>query len=168
MDNIIIDGKIYSVNFEYDDYAKKPWEWCDGHGVIRQSSKPHQDGYSDKLPGEVPLNSAGRNEYQFYYDVPASLAIAKREGWNAAPYDAPNKALRAVDADIAYLRAYLNDIWHYVTVTVTDNETGESTNLGMVETWKDYHLEVARELADELHRAKRVANRFTDAMALGV
>jgi hypothetical protein len=167
-DTITINGRAYRVNFEQYQYSNAPWEECDGHGPVRKSSKPHRDGYSDKAPGERPLNSAGRNEYQFYYNWVEAMRIAKREGWNAAPYDAPNKVLRAVQANFDYLRGWVNSEWGYLIVTVTDLETGQYECLGGVESLGECARECAREMAQNMAHEYAIANRFADAMACGV
>lgn len=173
------NGFTFRVHFDYDYCAEAPWEWSDGHGPVRRETKPHRDGYSTKRPGERPLNRPGRNEYQFYYDWQEAIKIVKRDGWNAEPLDAANKALRAVQADFEHLSAWCNNEWQYLVVTVdllnNDGDTIESDSLGMVESWKDNHCETAYELADELihqhHetlRNEKIAARFADAMACGV
>lgn len=173
------NGHRFRVHFDYDDWSSAPWEDYDGHGPVRKENQPHRNGYSTKRPGERPLNRADRNEYQFYYDWQEAMRIAKRDGWNTAPYDAPNKALRAVQADFDYLSAWCNNEWQYVIVTVdlmNDNgETIESDSIGMVESWKDYDSEIAYQIADalihqhqETLRKEKIAARFSDAMACGV
>jgi hypothetical protein len=167
-DTFTINGRTYRVNFEQEQYPELPWNFCDCHGPVRQSNKPHRDGYGDKHPGERPLNSPDRNEYQFYYNWEEAMKIAKRDIWNTKPYDAPNKALRAVQADFDYLRGFLDDDWCYLTVTVTDVETGEDDSLGMVESIGECARECACEIGAYMARTYAVNNRFTDAMALGV
>lgn len=149
-DNIEVKGIKFNVSFDYDDIIEYPWDCCEGHGPVRRSSRPHRDGQSDKRPGEVPMNSPGRNEYQFYYDWKEAIKIAKRDGWNTEPFDAPNKAERAVKANFDYLCGFVNNDWQYVIVTVENVETGESESVGMVETYKDYHLEYAKEMAESM------------------
>lgn len=167
-DTFEVNGRQYRVDFEQDDTQGYPWDWSDGHGPVRQSSKPHRDGSSDKRPNERPLNIAGRNEYQFYYDWQQAIKDAKRDGWNTAPYDAPDRALRAVQADFDYLRNYIEGDWCYLVVTVTDVETEEYTCLGGVESLGDYASECAYDMAKELYHNHAVSNRFADAMELGV
>jgi hypothetical protein len=91
---------------------------------------------------------------QFYYDWAAACKDARRDGWNAEPYDAPNRIARAVEADFQFLSAFINNDWHYVGVIVEllddDGEVLSDTSLWGVETWKDNHCEVAHDLAREL------------------
>ena len=184
MDKIECNGRMYSVKIVDDYYADAPWVDCDGHGPVRQSKYRHSEGQSDKRPGERPMNSAGRNEYQFYYDWQTACKLADKDGWNAQPFDAPGRVLRAVQANFDYLSGYVNQEWQYVGVIVTlldddGDETSESESLWSIETFKDYHLTVAPELAQEIDdRMMRkmesdrledaISNRFHDAMACGV
>lgn len=167
-DTFELNGREFRVKFEQDDCSEPPWSCCDGHGPVRQSKNPHWHRETDKKPGERPLNKPGRNEYQFYYDWAEAVRIAKADGWNTAPYDAPNAAARAVQADFDYLRGYIAGDWCYLVVIVTDIETGESDSLGMVGSLGDYASECVYELADDLAQAYAVTNRFADAMACGV
>ncbi|MFN8994139.1 MAG: hypothetical protein ACK5X3_10835 [Pseudomonadota bacterium] len=153
-DTFELNGLTFRVKFESDYYSGAPWERCDGHGAVRKSYQRHRDGESDKKPGERPLNQAGHRDRQFYYDWAAACKDARRDGWNAEPYDAPNRIARAVEADFQFLSAFINNDWHYVGVIVEllddDGEVLSDTSLWGVETWKDNHCEVAHDLAREL------------------
>lgn len=189
-DTFEVNGLRFRVRFEHDVDAGYPWEDDDGCGPVRKSNKPHRDGSSDKRPGERPLNSAGRNEWQFYYDWQSAIKTARVDGWNAQPYDAPNAALRAVQENFDYCREFINDGWSYVGVIVerinVDGDVLASDSLRRVETFKDYHVDQAYEIAEALasvalkawrlslrlarqarHQAK-VDRRFSDAMTCGV
>ena len=175
-------GLTFVVNFPSDGDFDAPWENSDGHGPVRKSTKRHVDGYSDKRPGERPLNSPSRNEYQFYYDWQAAVNLAKVDGWNTKPYDAPNRIERAVLADFNYLSGYLNDGWNYIGVTVDLlDEEGETVDgydrslWGSASNAGDYLLTVANELVDEIisqieneKKKERINNRFQDAMQCGL
>lgn len=81
--------------------------------------------------------------------------MARRDGWNVKPFDAPDRVARAVQSDFDYLAGWVNDEWHYVVVGVcqVDEDGAEIGNwdyLGGVETFKDYHHECAREMAEQL------------------
>lgn len=143
-----------SITFAHDEFSDAPWDYSDGHGPVRKSNNKHNEYRSDKKPGERPLNSASRNEYQFYYDWQKAMQMARRDEWNTEPYDAPNKALRAVQQDFDYLRGWVNNKWYYVFVTV--EYEGETESLGGVETYNDYHIECANEmLADLIARVEK-------------
>lgn len=146
-------GRTFKVKYEQDIYADPPWDQSDGHGPVRKSTRPHGSS-GDKRPGERPLNCPGRNEYQFYYDWQAACKMARRDWWNAEPYDAPNRIQRAVQADFVFLSSWLRNMWEYVGVIVAllDDDDGveDSTSLWGVETYKDYHMTLPYELAEEL------------------
>lgn len=156
-------GVTVRIEYFYDSDTEPPWENAEGHGPVRKSNYRHGQHSSDKKPGERPLNCPDRNEYQFYYDWQEAIKIAKRDEWNAEPFDAPNKALRAVQADFNFIRGYLNDEWQYVGIvcTVLDadgDETMDSDSCWGFETFKDYHetagREMAETLAENVHTAK--------------
>lgn len=159
-------GVTVRIEYLYDSDYGYPWDNDCGCGPVRKSNYRHGVNWctnGDKKPGERPLNCPDRNEHQFYYDWQTAMRIAKRDEWNTAPYDAPNKALRAVQANFDYCRGFLNDDWHYagVVCTVLDAEGDETTDDDSCwgfETFKDYHLtagkEMAESLAESVHKAK--------------
>lgn len=143
-----------SITFEVDEFSDAPWDYSDHHGPVRKSDNAHNKYHSDKRPGERPLNRADRSQYQYYYDWQQAMKMAKRDNWNTAPYDAPNKALRAVQQDFEYLRGWINGEWYCVFVTVEYEDQTES--LGGVETYNDYHIECGNEiLADLIARVEK-------------
>ena len=155
-DTIEIMGLTFAVTFDYDQDIGAPWDWSDCHGPVR-IGRNHADGQSDKRPGERPLNRPTWRENQYYYDWEEACKLARKDGWNAAPYDAPNRVHRAVQADFDYLSAWVNGDWQYVVVGICQvdddgNEIGDWNYLGGVETYRDYHHEMAREMAEEMAR----------------
>jgi hypothetical protein len=136
----------------HPDYDSSPFDDC--HELIRRSYYPHREGLSDKKPGERPLNQPGRNEYQYYYDFANAIKQAKAEQWNIEPFDTPDKALRAVQLDFDHLRQFITNDWYYVGVDVAlvDSDGGilESDSIWGVETYMDYHEEVADEMVRKL------------------
>ncbi len=147
-----------TVKFIYDTDADAPWDSSEGHGSVRMSRHAHCHsgiGYSDKTPGERPLNSPDRNQHQYYYDWQAATKSARVDGWNAAPYDAPNRVQRAVQADFDFLRGYINDDWCYVGVVIEDTDGNTLDSLWGVETFKGYHIEQAREMVAACWETKR-------------
>lgn len=150
---IEVDGYTFEVTYETDTDAEPPLQQGDGNGHVRSSDHAHWqgEGVSDKKPGERPMNKPDRNAYQYYYDWKEACQRARVEGWNAEPYDAPNRVQRAVEADFEYLQGWVNNEWEYVCVEVTlENRTEYTRCIGGVETHKDYHLEFAEELAREV------------------
>lgn len=149
------EGRTFRVQFEEDYDAGPPWEREDGHGPVRWARHHHVRGLSDKRPWERPLNSPDwSRDGQCYYDWREACRQARHDGWNTEPYDAPDRVQRAVEADYQYLRAFMRQDWCYVGVTVelldAQGDTVDTESLWGIETWKDYHCELARELADEI------------------
>lgn len=159
MDRIQIEvgGKLltFSVRFEEDFDAGPPWEVSDCHGPVSKWTT------RDKRPGELILNRGWRGKrYHRYYDFAEACKIALRDGWDCQsnkPDSAETprqRAERAARADYEYLRDWCNDEWRYVGVIVTllddDGETEVTDSLWAVETYHDFHLETAKQLADEL------------------
>lgn len=123
------NGLRFRVHIEDDSDHGAPWTENDGHGVVSDWVT------RDKKPGERVLNTDGRSKR--FYDVQASMVIAKRDGWGA-PRDmvawlqrnkahtvsaivrttAGQRAAAAVDADFEYLRRWCADQWRYVGVCV--------------------------------------------------
>lgn len=146
-------SKKFVIEYEQDDSGDAPWEVSDMHGPVSDWTT------RSKSPGEWVL-SKDRGSYR-YYDAQEAMKIAKKDGWDAAPYNEGEtkgqRAAKAVKSDFEYLRSWCNDEWTYLVVIVyaTDDE-GEKdparrSVLGGVESSSnDYILEVAQELADEL------------------
>lgn len=144
------DGREFRINIVDDEDSGAPWDRADGHGVVSDWTT------RDKRPGERVLNTDRSSKR--YYDVQASIAIAKRDGWDAQPYGGTKgeRAARAVDADFEYLRRWCNDQWRYVGVVVTlldedGEDAGESESLWGIESESDdYIAETAREYAGQI------------------
>lgn len=173
-DTIVINGHTYTVETEYDLYNDPPWEQCDGYGVVSDfESRP-------KHPGERILANSHRGCNR-YYDVQATMRIARRDGWGLSADElaeltqclrrAPTRrqiTARAVDLDFEHLRGWCNDEWHYITVTVTDLDTGKYESTGGIEDIDDDEVwSVAKELADaldtDLHPDDHAARRLLAA-----
>lgn len=140
-------GHTFRVAIEHDPDIGAPWKEQDGHGVVSDWTS------RAKRPGELIL-ARDRTRYR-YYDLSASTARAKRDGWGPhqpRPDETRGQAIaRAVQEDFEYLRAWCADDWQYVSVYVCwDDDPDMAECLGAVETFRDYHKIVARELADEL------------------
>lgn len=133
-----------TITFDYDIFCETPWEYSDCHGPVRKSNNAHNEYRSDKRPEERPLNSADRNEYQFYYDWQKAMKIAIKD-WGCPT---KTKALEAVQDDFEYLRGWVNNEWYYVVITV--EYEGEIESMGMVETYGNYHLACGKEMLESL------------------
>ncbi|WP_213303496.1 hypothetical protein [Paraburkholderia sacchari] len=72
-------GYPFRVRVEADEFMGAPWEEHDGHGVV--------SGWTtrDKHPGEIVLCMDRRSRR--YYDVQASMKIARRDGWGLCDED---------------------------------------------------------------------------------
>ena len=188
---VTVNGIDFTVSIEPDYDCGLPWKEMDGLGIIRQSSKNHSCGYSDKKPGERPMNSPDRNCYQFYYDVQATIKKAIAEGWGLSDEHKQMLSARlgrqptkreiiqkAVDADFEFCAGFINNDWQYYNVSIfPEGEENEYQYcLGGVDDYVDsYPGEVALELIKnylyDLERAKlkeKINNRFRDAMSCGL
>lgn len=149
-----VQGIEVQVEYFYDSDMDPPWENDDGRGKVRKTVKRHRDGESDKRPGERPLNQPSRHEYQFYYDWQEATQRARKDGWNTEPYDAPNRVQRAVQSDFDFIRLFLADDWEYVGVVVKILDDAGDTlvedSCRGFETYKGYHKESAKEMAEAL------------------
>ena len=158
-DTIELNGYSFGIRYEHDDSSSEPWKECDGHGIVSEWTR------RDKAAGERILCS-DRSSYR-YYDVAAALKLARNDQWGCKHstgeyidgkyvFSSGHKtkgelAACAVDSDFEYLRAWCNNQWSYVVVLVEWlDDTDVSTALGGVETYKNYHVTVAKELAEEL------------------
>lgn len=145
---MIFNGYEFTVEYRQDN-AYHPWEVSDGHGPVRKLARREH-----KRPGERLLGAIHA------YDWQEAVKIAQRGSWGLAPADQPanwstltpaQRAELAVEADFRYLRAWCLGDWSYVIVTVTATDYPTySDSLGGVETYKDYHEEVAKDLAEYL------------------
>lgn len=147
------NGRRYLVEYHYDLDCGAPWENEDGHGPVRRTVVDHWTGQIRKRPGEVVLKNGGARDDSYLYDFAEAMKRAKAEGWNAEPYDAPGRALRAVHADMAHLRDWLNDRWHYVGVVVVPlTEDGDELRSKSASLWgiESGDAEVLEQTAAEL------------------
>lgn len=108
-------GHTITVSWHYDQDCGEPWKEHDGHGEVSEWTT------RDKQPGELVLCSDGRSKR--FYNFAAAVRTAKRDGWDAKPYNTGHEtkgqqAAKAVMADYEYLRAWYNDEWHWSGYTV--------------------------------------------------
>lgn len=153
----------FRVKVEDDLDHAEPWKNSEGHGVVSEWTG------RDKKPGEWVLKESRGDKR--YYDMAATIKLAKRDGWGLNPEAKAVLAKRlgreptkgeiveaAVKDDFEYLRGWCNDEWRYVGVIVTllddDGDKTEIDNsLWGVEDYDVEHLEeVAQELAEEIAR----------------
>lgn len=166
-------GLKFQIKYHYDHDMGRPWDNSDGHGPVRECNARHQTSYdTEKRPGEIPLNDPDRGHYQFYYDWEAAMKSARADGWGLGAEELaklthklghiPSKGeicVEALKADIKFLRGWLNDDWHYVSVDVTHVEVdedgdviseGESDAVCGFESLNNYHKTAGREMMVEL------------------
>ena len=104
----------FRVEWFYDSDSDAPWDNEDGHGPV--SDWEHRS----KKPGEMILTRDRR--MRRYYDFSEAVRIARRDGWNTAPYNWPSEGARAhaaAMADYERLRQWCTDQWHYCGIVVT-------------------------------------------------
>ncbi len=137
------EGRKFLVEITYDPHMGPPEEEQDGHGVVCELDfAPDDEGaledYIDynfeedsprRLEEEARFammeritNNGHRYVYEKFYDVWATLEVARKEGWGSVPPDAPDAAeqlMEVVRADMEYLRGWYQNDWCWVVVEVT-------------------------------------------------
>lgn len=147
------NGRAFTAHIYADDDSTAPWQREDGHGPVRElRGSTDYSNRPAKRPGERFL-MWDRN-WGLAYDWQAACKLARADGWNAEPYDAPHRIERAVQADFDRMRAYAEDRWSYVGVCVTPDDDEDADPYahvlwGIESDSPDYLREVACELADE-------------------
>lgn len=148
---IEIDGFTLTARILADSNYGAPWEEHDGHGPVSGME------LRDKRPGELVLHDNGHGRKR-YYDYQEACRIARRELWDAAPYNTGQEtkrqqAAKAARANYERLRQWCDDQWHWCGVLVVASKNG--IDLGRASLWGiesdagDYLLEVANELVEE-------------------
>lgn len=114
------NGYVVTARIESDTDMGPPWKEHEGHGVV-SDWRP----YSSKRPGERVLNADG--DACRFYDWSASIELAKRDGWDAPPYNTGTKgeqAERAVQRDFESLKAWCEDKWSWCGVVLSVSLNG--------------------------------------------
>lgn len=157
---IVADGFAYRVDIVADCDMGAPWIEHDGHGVIRACRKARKN----KAPGDVVIGD------DWLYDVPATLKLAKRDGWGIGAEEraalgvnlgreptASEVTAEAVRMDMERMKGWLNDAWQWIGVRVQkfdeagDEMKGHDASLWGIESDSpSYHDEVARELIADI------------------
>jgi hypothetical protein len=118
------DGYTISIDCFPDCDHGAPWTEEDGHGPVSEWTR------RDKRPGEIVLHEDHGS--RLYYDFLEAVKIARRDGWDAKPYNTDGhqtrgqQAAKAARADFEHLRAYCRGEWSwsgYVATITRDDGT---------------------------------------------
>lgn len=150
------NGRAYVASFFYDADMGAPWDNEDGRGDVSDWTT------RDKLPGEMVL--CRDHNSKRLYDFQGACAKALKEGWRASAdinrtdLTPRQLAANAAMADFERLRAWCNDQWHYIGISVKSadddsDDFGESL-WGIESDAGDYLETVMRELADQIEFAR--------------
>lgn len=109
------NGKTYRVEFHFDHDSGAPWKEYDGRGVVSEWET------RDKKPGEVIISSD--HGFKRFYNVAATIAIAKRDGWgvsgiNTRGMSKAKTAAVAVQHDLKRMRDWCSGAWHWCGIVV--------------------------------------------------
>lgn len=149
-DTIAINGFTLSCELIADSCHGAPWDEECGHGPVSEWTR------RAKLPGELVLCEDGQSKR--LYDFAEACRIARRENWDAKPYNLGQQtkrqqAAKAALADYKRMRDWCLGNWNYVGVCVVARKCG--IELGNALLWGiesdacDYLVGVANELIDE-------------------
>ena len=143
----------FRIEWVYDHDSDPPWDRECGHGPV--SDWEHRS----KRPGEMILNS-NRGSHRFY-DFAEAVKLARKDGWNTAPFNWPTDGARAhaaALADFDYLRRFCADQWHYCGIIVTlldadgEPDSVDASLWGIEDglpSMSEYHEEMILELVRE-------------------
>jgi hypothetical protein len=163
----IVECEVHGVTFratlEYDHYHGVPWQEEDGHGPVSDWVR------RDKRAGELVLCEDSGS--YLYYDFQEASKIAKRDGWDTAPFGQGTRgerAARAAMADYDRLRKWCSEQGYRIVVTAYHEgiALGSASRWGIESDAGDYLLEVANELLPEaLEEARERVARLAKELA---
>lgn len=156
-------GRKFRANILPDEDMGAPWVEHAGHGIVSDGNR------TEKLPSEVRIDSGERHTIVRFYDVTATLKLAKRDAWGINDDEkaklkaklgrAPNareRTVQAVHLDMLRMRGWCCDEWSWIGVEVYpltddgDELKSKAQSLWGIESDSvDYHKEVAAELAEQ-------------------
>ena len=164
------DGFLVTATVWDDPHHGPPWETEDGHGPVSQWTS------RDAEEGERIL-SGDRHGYR-YYDFDEAVRIAVRDKWGCIKEgitDPHERAVQAAEEDYSFLKAWCNDEWSYIGVSVTvercgvtlvDNFEKSLWGIGANQGQNGYLTEVAEELIPEaLESATRKLHELSNPVA---
>jgi hypothetical protein len=149
-----VDGFVVTATIEYDDSSGEPWNENDGHGPVSDWTT------RDKNPGEIVLCSDDYHRgSKRYYNYQEAVKIAHKDWGFKAGKESADAAIR----DFERLKAWCNNVWHYVGVCVHVSRKGIKLTdkygnaLWGIESDEGDHLtEVANDLLEEaLNEARK-------------
>lgn len=154
-------GREITIEWFFDQDMGPPWKENDGHGPVSEWTR------RDKKPGERVL-CVDRFSKR-YYDYAEAIRIARRDGWDAPPYNTGTKgqqAVRAVEADFKYLQRWCGNRWwwcgYIVTIQGYEDQYPHNSLWGIesdaIPEWEEETLESAKVwLEIELAESERAA-----------
>jgi hypothetical protein len=156
--DLVHKGITFKVETMRDEGHEAPWEDDDGRGVVTDWLNIDAD-----TADAAKLRQLGHEERDGsarYFDVAATRAKAKAEGWGLSDEDRaklPKHATKAqildaiVEGEYRFLNGWCSNEWEYIGVIVTLPGTGIDASLWGIESNSgDYLQEVARDLADQI------------------
>ena len=149
-------GQNYRVKIEFDDDTR-PEEY----GLVARAGH-----YRDKHPGELLLKDG------VFFDFSACCELAREEGWGYIGYnpeeseETPRQvAARAAREVFEYLKAWYQDEWHYVGVTVYDSQGSYLDSMWGIESPDTDSLrEVVRETVEEAEAGRALQEMHRNYM----
>ena len=117
--------RFYRATIIYDEAGIIPWEESDCCGVVTK----WRDIESKRSYERVLISDRGR---ALFYDVQATNARAKEQGWGCAKHQHATKGEEracAIEQDYQHLRGFANDAWHYVGVVLSYHQTVEGREI---------------------------------------
>jgi hypothetical protein len=152
--DLVHKGITFQVETMRAEGHGAPWEEDDGRGIVTDWL------YYPDDPNLRKLGNEGRDGNARYFDVAATRAKAKADGWGLSDEDRaklPKRATKAqildaiVEGEYRFLNGWCSDEWEYIGVIVSLPGTGIDASLwGIESNAGDYLQEVARELADQI------------------
>lgn len=158
-----IDGFSFRATLHRDEDMGPPWKEHDGHGIVSDWRPRHS-----KRAGERQLTEDRYGSARFY-DVAATIAKAREEGWGIGEAERAELAAKlgreptpreivaeAVERDFRHLQEWCNDDWEWAIVQVMlldedGHDTGITESVGGVESNAgDYLDTLAEENAREI------------------
>jgi hypothetical protein len=146
-EEIFYKGHRIKVDWHHEECGYIPWEESDCYGSVSNWVR------RDKYPGEVIIAS-DRGSYRFF-DLAGLVAELRQGGMTGEEAD------KAARATCARMKAWCNDEWCYLWVSVEVPTADYDESCGMIES--DYASDCLEEMLIEAKRAidKHQANLVT-------